>query len=83
LTRPPSSAFPRSLTARSPRGFLASLQKKDKLTADEKRIVRSESAQQNGFENVPFFGIAILAGNYAKLAPSTLNTLALVYLASR
>ncbi|CDZ98143.1 Membrane-associated, eicosanoid/glutathione metabolism (MAPEG) protein [Phaffia rhodozyma] len=67
----------------NPRGFLNQLQKKEKLTKEEKVIVRAEAAQQNGFENLPFFAVALLAGNYAKLSNSTLNNLAATYLITR
>ncbi|WVQ99668.1 hypothetical protein IAU59_006807 [Kwoniella sp. CBS 9459] len=44
---------------------------------------RAEAAQSNGFENLPLFAAAIVAGNAARLPTSTLNTAAAVYLASR
>jgi uncharacterized MAPEG superfamily protein len=46
------------------------------------RIIRAEAAQTNGFENLPLFATAVLAGNLAGLPASTLNTLSGGYLIS-
>ncbi|PWN40524.1 hypothetical protein IE81DRAFT_219877 [Ceraceosorus guamensis] len=45
--------------------------------------IRAEAAQQNGFENLPFFAAAIIAGNVAKLPVDFLNTAAIIYVVSR
>jgi uncharacterized MAPEG superfamily protein len=47
------------------------------------RIVRSEGAQSNGFENLALFAAAVLAGNFAGLPVETLNTLSAGYLVTR
>jgi len=47
------------------------------------RISRAEGAQQNGFENLALFAAAVVAGNAAGLAHSTLNLLSGGYLFSR
>ncbi|CAL3971408.1 unnamed protein product [Diplocarpon coronariae] len=69
---------------KSPRtyvGRLAEDQTIDQATRD--RIVRSEGAQSNGFENLGLFAAAVVAGNVARLPAQTLNTLAGGYVASR
>lgn len=50
--------------------------KKTKTPTDLKYI-RAEAAQENGFSNLPFFGVALLAGNLARLPASTLNSAAM------
>lgn len=47
------------------------------------RYQRAEAAQQNGFDNLPFFAAAVLAGQVARLPSSTLNTASFFYLATR
>jgi uncharacterized MAPEG superfamily protein len=46
----------------SPRGYLAEIQKKAKLSPTDEKYIRAEACQQNGFENLPFFAAAVLAG---------------------
>ncbi len=58
---------------------LAAKMSKEQLATFE----RAEAAQQNGFENLPFFAAAVLAGNLAGLGSATLNHLSAIYLASR
>ncbi|PWN96168.1 hypothetical protein FA09DRAFT_340366 [Tilletiopsis washingtonensis] len=67
----------------SPRGYLASITRKEKRTPQEELYIRAEAAQQNGFENLPFFAAAILAGNVARLPVDFLNLSAVVYVGSR
>jgi uncharacterized MAPEG superfamily protein len=67
---------PRSLTSK-----LEGDQTIDKATKE--RIIRAEGAQQNCFENLPFYAAAVTAGNVAGLAPETMNMLSGAYLASR
>jgi uncharacterized MAPEG superfamily protein len=50
-------------TNTSPRGYLAEIQKKEKKTPTDEQYIRAEACQQNGFENLPFFAAAIVAGN--------------------
>ena len=47
------------------------------------RYQRAESAQQNGFENLPLFAAAVIAANYAKLPTETINNSVAFYLGSR
>lgn len=47
------------------------------------RIIRAESAQLNGAENLGFFAAAVAVGNAAGLDAGTLNKLAWGYVASR
>ena len=51
--------------------------------ATKGRILRAESAQQNGFENIGLFAAAVVAGNAAGLDNWWLNTLSAGYIASR
>ena len=67
---------PRSMTSK-----LADDQSIDKATKD--RIIRAESAQANGFENLGFFAAAVVAGNMAGLSNQTMNLLSGSYLATR
>jgi len=67
-----------------PRSFVASLdqnQALDKATKDT--IIRAESAQQNGFENIGIFAAAVVVGNVAGLEPRFLNGFAGAYVLSR
>ncbi|KUJ16517.1 uncharacterized protein LY89DRAFT_707728 [Mollisia scopiformis] len=74
----------KSFDNRSPRTYSESLAKDQTLDQAKKNcILRAESAQMNGFENLPLFTTALLAGNLASLPSSTLNTFAAAYLASR
>ncbi|KAK0549160.1 hypothetical protein OC846_004179 [Tilletia horrida] len=54
-----------------------------KLTKLESTILRGQSAQANGFENVPLFGLTMLIGTYAKLPSHTLNRTTALYLVGR
>jgi uncharacterized MAPEG superfamily protein len=47
------------------------------------RILRAEAASSNGFEGLPVFAAAIVAGNNAGLSTSTLNALSITYILSR
>lgn len=47
------------------------------------RILRAESASSNGFEGLPLFAAAIVAGNSAGLSALALNSLTIAYIASR
>ncbi|KAF2150194.1 hypothetical protein K461DRAFT_300643 [Myriangium duriaei CBS 260.36] len=51
--------------------------------ATKGKILRAESAQMNGFENVGLFASAVVIGNVAKLDNWTLNVLSGSYLATR
>ncbi|WWC61920.1 uncharacterized protein I303_104506 [Kwoniella dejecticola CBS 10117] len=47
------------------------------------KYLRAEAAQENGLQNLPLFAAAILAGNFARLSPSVLNTTSAVYIGVR
>ena len=47
------------------------------------KVIRSEAAHFNGFENLGLFAAAVTAGNIAGLDNSMLNYLSVGYLASR
>lgn len=47
------------------------------------RILRAESAMNNGYDNLGFFAAAVCVGNVAKLDTSLLNWLTVVYIGSR
>ena len=49
----------------------------------EDTILRAESAQANGFENISLFAAAVVAGNMARLSTSYLNGLSIAYVVSR
>ncbi|KAK2624379.1 hypothetical protein QTJ16_006329 [Diplocarpon rosae] len=69
---------------KSPRTYVGSLQEDQSIDqATRDRIVRSEGAQSNGFENLGLFAAAVVAGNVAGLPAQTLNTLTGAYIASR
>ncbi|KAN0062253.1 hypothetical protein ACQY0O_005434 [Thecaphora frezii] len=62
--------------------YLADVLKENKTETD-KRFVRAEAANANGFENLGFFAAAVVAGNIAGLPPHELNALTFGYLVSR
>ncbi|KAF8962619.1 hypothetical protein BDZ97DRAFT_1106936 [Flammula alnicola] len=47
------------------------------------RIQRMEGAHVNTLENLPFFGLAVITGNYAGIDNVTLNIVSGLYLAAR
>ncbi|KAI1117579.1 hypothetical protein F5Y14DRAFT_448035 [Nemania sp. NC0429] len=67
----------------NPRTFAARLEKSDLDKEVVSRILRAESASSNGFEGLPLFAAAIVAGNSAGLSALTLNSLTVGYIASR
>ena len=70
-------------TNSSPRQYLADVKAKAVKTEEDKKYIRAEGAQLNGFENLPLFAAAIIAGNFAGVPAHELNRLAAGYLASR
>ncbi|EPQ26103.1 uncharacterized protein PFL1_06311 [Pseudozyma flocculosa PF-1] len=70
-------------TNSSPRQYLADIIKKENKTADDKKYVRAEAANANGFENLAFFASAVIAGNIAGVPAHELNALSFGYLFSR
>ncbi|PWN99607.1 hypothetical protein FA09DRAFT_337122 [Tilletiopsis washingtonensis] len=54
-----------------------------RLSPLEQRVLRAQSAQQNGFESFAQIAAAILAGNFARLPSHELNRVAAIYLATR
>ncbi|KAI0403461.1 hypothetical protein F4802DRAFT_290485 [Xylaria palmicola] len=67
----------------NPRTFASRLEKSDLDKETVARILRAESASSNGFENLPLFAAAVVAGNSAGLGAGTMNALSLAYVASR
>lgn len=59
------------------------MQQATKPSAAVGKYLRAEAAQQNGFEVLPYFAAAIVAGNAAKLPATLLNNSAVLFLASR
>jgi len=47
------------------------------------KLARMEGAHLNGLENLPFFGLAVLAGNYAGVNNYTLNMVSGLYILLR
>lgn len=52
-------------------------------TETDKKIIRAESAQLNGFENLGWFAAAVVAANVARVPNGQLNQLTAGYLLSR
>ncbi|KAI0870555.1 hypothetical protein GGS24DRAFT_504639 [Hypoxylon argillaceum] len=67
----------------NPRTFAARLEKSDLDKETVARILRAESASANGFEGLPLFAAAVVAGNSAGLSPVALNSLTFAYILSR
>ncbi|TKY90636.1 hypothetical protein EX895_000634 [Sporisorium graminicola] len=67
----------------SPRQLIADLLAKKDKTALDKKIIRAESAQLNGFETLGLFAAAVVAANVANVPNHQLNQLTAGYLASR
>ncbi|KAI8944714.1 hypothetical protein F4801DRAFT_585125 [Xylaria longipes] len=67
----------------NPRTFAARLEKSDLDKETVARILRAESASSNGFEGLPLFAAAIVAGNSAGLSNTALNSLSITYILSR
>ncbi|KDN50810.1 hypothetical protein K437DRAFT_273027 [Tilletiaria anomala UBC 951] len=71
----------------NPRRWVAGLQFKaasgHKLTPVETLVLQGQACQQNGFEHLPIYAVALLTGIVAKLPPSTLNKIAIFYVISR
>ncbi|PWN43841.1 hypothetical protein IE81DRAFT_322013 [Ceraceosorus guamensis] len=81
------SSFQKGWDNTNPRAWVARLNAQaasgKQLTPLEGAVLRAQSAQQNGFEWFGAWGLAILAGNVAKLPAHELNSLTLAYLALR
>ncbi|BGP58083.1 hypothetical protein JCM8202_006216 [Rhodotorula sphaerocarpa] len=67
----------------APRQFMAEVSKLTKTSADARRYLRMEAAQQNIFENLGLYAAAIVAGNVAGLPVRHMNKIAAGYIASR
>ncbi|WVR06826.1 hypothetical protein IAU60_003862 [Kwoniella sp. DSM 27419] len=68
---------------RAPKKNLTTVKEAKLSPAAQGKFERAEAAQSNGFENLPFFAAAVVAGNLARLPVSTLHTAVGIYLASR
>ncbi|KAI0865354.1 hypothetical protein F4860DRAFT_306173 [Xylaria cubensis] len=67
----------------NPRTFPARLEKSGLDKETVARIQRAESASSNGFEGLPLFAAAIVAGNSAGLSNVAMNSLSITYILSR
>ncbi|KAF8155926.1 hypothetical protein B0H34DRAFT_676025 [Crassisporium funariophilum] len=68
----------------APRGNIRLLPEKKMISPElAARLTRMEGAHLNGVENLAFFGLAVLVGNYAGLDDVTLNTACGLYLLTR
>ncbi|EHK15434.1 uncharacterized protein TRIVIDRAFT_74594 [Trichoderma virens Gv29-8] len=82
-------AFAYSLAGKSfdpanPRQFRATILADEKLEKiQQQRIIRAQSAQENGFETIGLYASGVLAANYAGVDVRMLNLLTFGYLASR
>ncbi|PNP54161.1 hypothetical protein THARTR1_05368 [Trichoderma harzianum] len=82
-------AFANALAGKSfdpanPRQTRATVLADDKLDKiQQQRIMRAQSAQENGFETVGLYASGVLAANYAGVNVRMLNLLTIGYLVSR
>ncbi|KAI1427514.1 hypothetical protein F5Y12DRAFT_736995 [Xylaria sp. FL1777] len=67
----------------NPRTFVSRLEKSDLDKETIARMQRAEAATANGFEGLPVFAAAVVAGNTARLSNTALNSLTIGYIASR
>ncbi|KAJ8126047.1 hypothetical protein O1611_g7592 [Lasiodiplodia mahajangana] len=67
----------------NPRTFASRLEKSNLDKESVARILRAESASSNGFEGLPLFAAAIVAGNSAGLSNTVLNSLSIGYILTR
>lgn len=67
----------------NPRLLMAEIMSKPNKSSVERKMIRAESCQVNGFENLGLFAAAVLAGNFARLPHGELNKLTLAYILSR
>ncbi|KIM46801.1 hypothetical protein M413DRAFT_440373 [Hebeloma cylindrosporum] len=64
-----------------PRSNIPNLPNKKRISPEvAARLQRMDGAHLNGVENLPFFGLAVLAGNYAGIDNATLNIVSGLYL---
>ncbi|KAI0205670.1 hypothetical protein F4808DRAFT_409839 [Astrocystis sublimbata] len=66
-----------------PRTFASRLEKSDLDKETVAKILRAEAASANGFEGLPIFAAAIVAGNSSGLSNTALNSLSIAYVLSR
>jgi len=67
-----------------PRSSIARLSEKKNVPPElVARLARMEGAHMNGLEILPFFGLAVLAGNYAGVDNYTLNKISGLYILTR
>jgi uncharacterized MAPEG superfamily protein len=79
-----STSGPKTFDNRHPRSLTSKLEGDQTIDkATKECIIRAEGAQQNGFENLPFFAAAVVAGNSFGLEPMTMNVLTGAYVAIR
>ncbi|KIM46799.1 hypothetical protein M413DRAFT_63478, partial [Hebeloma cylindrosporum] len=67
-----------------PRSNIPGLSEKKNISPElAAKLQRLEGAHVNGVENMPFFGLAVLAGNFAGIDNHTLNIASGLYLVWR
>ncbi|KAJ4988437.1 hypothetical protein SVAN01_06054 [Stagonosporopsis vannaccii] len=79
LSGPGAKLFDRN----NPRGFPDTLKKANLDEELRGRLLRAEACSANGFEALPLFAAAVTAGNAASVSAAIMNTLAVLWLASR
>ncbi|KAJ8109562.1 hypothetical protein OPT61_g7367 [Boeremia exigua] len=79
LSGPGAKLFDRN----NPRGFPETLKNADLDEDLRGRLLRAEACSANGFETLPLFAAAVTAGNAAGVSAVIMNTLTVVWLASR
>ncbi|KAI0156484.1 hypothetical protein GGR57DRAFT_83095 [Xylariaceae sp. FL1272] len=67
----------------NPRTIQSNLAKSDIDKKVVAKVLRAESACSNGFEGLPLFAAAVVAGNTAGLSTLTLNAASVGYIVSR
>ncbi|PTB65283.1 hypothetical protein BBK36DRAFT_21083 [Trichoderma citrinoviride] len=68
----------------NPRQYLTTLSSDNKIDkARLQRLMRAQSAMENGFETLGLYAASVAAANHARVDPWWLNVLTVGYLASR
>ncbi|KAI5474988.1 hypothetical protein MNV49_002111 [Pseudohyphozyma bogoriensis] len=66
-----------------PREYIVKARSLEKQTPTVAKYLRAEAASANGFESLPVYCAAVVAGNVSGLGAGVLNKLALAYVISR
>lgn len=77
-------ATSRQFDTREPRSLIKTVAENQSVDSTTRgRIIRADSAQLNGFENLGLFAAAVVAGNMARLDNGWLNMMSAGYVLSR